>query len=478
MRTSPAIPRLETGRPRASVGARRRPAAFAAVAALAAALAAAQDEERLDRFGGALAVTAAATGFFHTERLAERWWLVTPEGHPFFSVGVNVLGFNGTATKDGVCHYGDACRRKYPSREAWAAAQAERCRAWGINTVGCWSDWELFRERLPYTVNLDVGASNWRSGAWADVFAEDFVGRVRQRMRQVAAPLKDDPFLIGYYLGNEMKWGPDHRGGPLLDEFFGMPAGSATKQALIAFLRQRYGTLEALRQDLDTPAPTWDDLAAATAITVRPTPGAAATRLAWAEAVAERFFAVTAAELKAADPNHLNLGVRFISQMVPAPVLRVAGRYVDVMTINYYDIGNWIYVIRGLCPDYLPVEGDLARHFEVGGKPILVSEWGYRAADTGHPNSWPPFYPTLPDQAARAAAYEAFVRRVLDRPWFVGHHWFLWADQPKEGRFDGENNNFGLVSLDDEPYAPLVERSAVLSRAARERLQTASGQGR
>jgi len=447
------------------------------VLAWAAWVTAAQGEPQFDRFGGDTSVPRAATGFFRTECIAGCWWLVTPEGHPFFSVGANVMSFNGTANREGVCHYGDACRRKYASREAWAAAQVERCQAWGINTVGCWSDWELFRGRLPYTVNLDVGAANWLSGAWADLFDEAFAARVREKMGQVAVPLKDDPFLIGYFLGNEMKWGPDHRGGSLLEDFFGKPAESAAKRALIGFLRQRYDSPEALRQDVDTPAASWEELAAAKTIVLRPTPAAAALPLAWAETVAERFFAVTARELKAADPNHLDLGVRFISQMTPPAVLRVAGRYVDVMTINFYDIGNLVYLIRGLWPDYLPVDGDLARHFQVGGRPILVSEWGYRAADTGHPNSWPPIYPVLPDQEARAAAYEAFVRRLLACPWFVGHHWFQWADQPREGRFDGENNNFGLVSLDDDPYAPLVQRSALLSRAAYGRLGRAGAAG-
>jgi agarase len=457
----------------------RRVSVLRVVAALVATVGAvnAQGEPRFDRFGGDMSVACTATGFFRTECIAGRWWLVTPTGHPFFSVGVNVMSFNGTANREGVCHYGDANRRKYASREAWAAAQVERCRAWGINTVGCWSDWDLFRGRLPYTVNLDVGAANWLSGAWADLFDDAFVTTVREKVRQVAAPLKDDPFLIGYYLGNEMKWGPDHRGGHLLDEFFRQPAASATKRALICFLRQRYGSLEALRQDVDTTAGSWEELAVASTLAVRPTAAAATLRQAWAEAVAERFFAVTAAELKAADPQHLNLGVRFISQMTPPLVLRVAGRYVDVMSINFYDIGNWVVLIRGLCPDYLPVDDELARHFEVGGRPILVTEWGYRAADTGHPNSWPPIYPVLADQPARAAAYEALVRRLLARPWFVGHHWFQWADQPREGRFDGENNNFGLVSLDDEPYAPLVERSAALSQVAYERLRGGAAAG-
>jgi hypothetical protein len=437
-----------------------------------AALASGAVPEGRDRFGGDLAVRCPATGFFRTQCLDGRWWLVTPDGHPFFSVGVNVMSFNGTATKEGLHHYGEACRRRYGTREAWAEAQVRRCLDWGVNTVGCWSDWPLFRDRLPYTVNLDVGAANWLTGAWADLFAESFVLQVRQRMQEIAAPLRDDPFLIGYYLGNEMKWGPDHRGGHLLDEFAAMPTDCASKQAWTEFLRQRYGTLEALREDFGTEATTWEELAASRALGPHPpTAQAALTRLAWAEAVAERFFAVTAAELEAADPNHLDLGVRFISQMAPPGVLRVAGRYVDVMTINFYDIGNWVYLIRGMCPEYLSVDGYLERHFQIGGKPILVSEWGFRAADTGHPNTWPPFYPTLADQAARAAAYEAFVGALLSRPWFVGHHWFQWSDQPKEGRFDGENNNFGLLSLDDEPYTAVVERCAALSRAAYERLR-------
>ena len=44
--------------------------------------------------------------------------------------------------------------------------------------------------------------------------------------------------------------------------------------------------------------------------------------------------------------------------------------------------------------------------YAIAGKPILVTEWGYRADDAGLPNSWPPVYPTLADQDERADAYE------------------------------------------------------------------------
>ena len=46
----------------------------------------------------------------------------------------------------------------------------------------------------------------------------------------------------------------------------------------------------------------------------------------------------------------------------------------------------------------------------------------------------------------------------------MGAHWFEYIDEPPEGRFDGEDNNFGFLSEKDEPYAPLVERSALVAK--------------
>ena len=40
--------------------------------------------QELDRYGGFLDINGERTGFFHTERINDRWWLVTPNGHGFF----------------------------------------------------------------------------------------------------------------------------------------------------------------------------------------------------------------------------------------------------------------------------------------------------------------------------------------------------------------------------------------------------------
>jgi len=45
----------------------------------------------------------------------------------------------------------------------------------------------------------------------------------------------------------------------------------------------------------------------------------------------------------------------------------------------------------------------------------------------------------------------------------VGYHWFEHADEPAEGRFDGENSNYGLVNIRDEPWSILVARAVAVN---------------
>ena len=51
-----------------------------------------REKASLDKFGGwTQGPSFKASGFFHTEKRDGRWYLVTPEGHPFYSLGVNTV---------------------------------------------------------------------------------------------------------------------------------------------------------------------------------------------------------------------------------------------------------------------------------------------------------------------------------------------------------------------------------------------------
>jgi hypothetical protein len=106
---------------------------------------------------------------------------------------------------------------------------------------------------------------------------------------------------------------------------------------------------------------------------------------------------------------------------------------------------------------------DVDTLYALTGKPILISEFGYRSAESELPNTFPPFYPTLATQAERADSFGRYLRRAVQRPFVVGTHWFKHADQPIDGRNDGEDNNWGIVDLHDDPYVALGDRMRLLN---------------
>ena len=370
-------------------------------------------EHAKTRWGGLADGRFRPSGYFRTAGDGGVAWLVDPDGGRFLSKGVNNVKLDpdqvqGTRRAP----YADACHAKYSSETAWCSAVATRLAAWGFNTVGAWSDAALTNagaKPLAATPNLDLGMSfvwgandrtpNGPRHHFPDVFDPAFAAHVQARANELCAPHADNGCILGWFIDNELRWGPDWRG----------------PDELLALFR-------ALPQD---------------------TPGHAAAASepdcdAFAARVAERYFAVTVAAIKRADPNHLVLGCRFA--LPPRrSVLREAARACDVISFNCYDMS----------PD-----AALA-FYGAAGKPCLIGEFSFRATDSGLPNTRGAG-PVVPTQDDRAAGYRRYVHAAFAHPQLIGCHWFEHADQPAEGRFDGENSNFGVVGIDDRPYETLV----------------------
>ena len=123
-------------------------------------------------------------------------------------------------------------------------------------------------------------------------------------------------------------------------------------------------------------------------------------------------------------------------------MLQAMRRYVDVVSLNHYGVDAPAGVVRAI--------------HRIVGKPVLITEFGFRARDSGLPNTRGAG-PGVGTQRERAERFETYVRELMALPMVVGYHWFEHSDQPAEGRFDGGNGNYGLVDVRDEPYAELVE---------------------
>ncbi len=395
-----------------------------------------------DPYGGWTGLRFEATGFFQVAERDGIWWLVTPQGNAFLSKGVNNVSFRADdAPALGYSPYQRAVQDKYGSQEAWAKAAVARLRGWGFNTLGSWSSPSTFNQNLPYTINLNLATragANWLKGAVGDFFSEDFQQNMEAACRQLCEPHAKDPWLLGYFTDNELRWGADWRGKQsLLEEYLRFPEGAAGRRAALELLQQRYKDIAALNQAWGTSLARWEDVTGR-----EETKGEAARQdqAAWQELVARRYFATCKSAVRKADVNHLILGCRFAG-LAPDPVLRGLKGSVDVVSFNNYG-------------RTAPVE-TLQHIYKLTERPIMLTEFGFKAMDSGLPNTKGAGRPVA-TQADRAEAFTRYVHGLIDLPFMVGFHWFEHADQPKEGRFDGENSNYGLVTIEDRPWETLV----------------------
>jgi len=388
-------------------------------------------------------------GYFRVEQREGIWWLLDPDGKPALSIGVNHVAWEPDRIKGtGPAPYREAVEKIYPDRNAWGLMTLARLRLWGFNSVGAWSDADLWTHGVAYTAILNIAArsgADWWHGKPVDVYDPRFEKTAQEIAQELCAPRAGDRALLGYFSDNELRWGRDWRGKEsMLEMYLKLPEGAAGRTRAIDFLRARYG------DDVAKLNSAWrikvKDFASAAPLTEND--AFRADVEAFLEQVAARYFEICARAIKSADPNHLFLGARFAGR-VPDAVVRGA-KVCDIVSINVYEFDP---------------RRTVQHVAEVTGRPLLIGEFAFRAEDSGLPNTRGAG-PKVLNQRARAKAYTDYVNWLLSVPEAVGYHWFEWCDEPKEGRFDGEDSNYGLVDIKDKPYEEFVNAVKATNEAA------------
>ena len=402
-----------------------------------------------------------ATGFFRVEKYKGRWWFVDPEGRLFFSHGANSVGFaQATALKDRESLFawipsesdlGEAIskgnlqfmianlHRTYGPD--WMAKAYERIhrrmRQWGMNTVGAWSDPRLYENaKTPYTPILHVWPGKNPLGKKVpDPFCAEFEKRLEDGLRKLAEQAGSDPWCLGVFIDNELGWYEDFVGNALAGKP-DMPA----RMAAVAFLKEKYPTVEALNKAWSTRFESWE--------TVNAIPkdfeGAAEDRRSLERLISNRYYKVCHEMMRKIFPNHLYLSSR-IHKASPE-VYEEATRFADVLSVNRY---------MPLPVTLLPKSFD---------KPCLIAEFHFGAPDRGVPGVGLTF---VGDQLQRSRAYAAYVLDAVLQPNIVGTHWFAYPDQsaaarPTVGK-PGENYQIGFVDVTDTPYPEFTSYSRALA---------------
>lgn len=391
--------------------------------------------EGVSKYGGFLDKKVKGTGFFRVEKIDNIWWIVDPEGYLFFSTGATGIGprsefsrvqgreyiykelppaditVAGQASTTGQARtnysfYSWNLFRRFGSDwyQKWMDMTPLRMGSWGLNTIANWSDVSLAASgKKAYVATLRGWGIETGVMGMPDVYAVDYAAKVDQAAKEQCEPRKNDPFLLGYFIGNELPWpGREQELANVILKGEVTPMQAALKKYLA---------------EDDTPAKRTEFIHNTYAIFVNTINKA----------------------IKKYDPNHMNLGIRF-GGGAPEAVIR-ASKDFDVFSFNSY--GYTINV------------NNMKRFYDITGLPMMIGEFHFGVPDRG----MAPGLAQTTNQEERAAAYSYYVEHAASQHNMVGTHWFQWMDQPSTGRNDGENYNIGFVDVTDRPYPELIKAS-------------------
>ena len=440
------------------------PTKYAAVGLVLVLLTSATYGQQLDRYGGFLDIKGKRTGFFHTERISGRWWLVTPDGHGFFGIGVS---HPITSMSEGAITFAYG-----GSQEEWMRDGLRKMRELGFNCV--WSGPyslerirfgnidadmadKIYREaKIPYAIHVPLikHQVELKPGEKRpDVFSATYQRYVSEEVAKRVAPNRENPWILGYYYG----YGSFMREDLWIGQTLSYEPGSPGRERLFDVLEQRYrGDITRLNAAYGTSFASFSDLRMHGSLSYprwisavkagAPLPAQAGSKdvLADAEAllgeIVEQLHKVAHAEIRKHDPNHM-----------------VLGSYVKHTT---YTKGIWKRIapyIDALGPQDLSDVNPIKPSVEATGVPAMLSdqEFGnvYPLAlqgKTGAPGA-------VPDHVDRRVLYDLVAGRIARDPDFIGVSFCAVLYDQSHWRRAYDRGQPGFFNIDGEPNRRLVE---------------------
>lgn len=430
-------------------------------------------------------ITDQATGFFRVVQKPDgRWWTIDPNGFGVVLLGVDHVTFWGHyCQKFGYAPHFKKNQTKYPVRQVWEKETLDRLTAWGFNMLGAGCGPELKHRGLVHTVFLSLGDSFGSLGGdyeiapqehrpcsvFPNVFHPDFERYCVYLARMKCAENCQDPWLLGYFIDNELAWwGRGALDTGLFDYALAKPATHAIKPVILAFLKtQAKNDITLFNQCWGTQITSFD---AVSNMQKLPSDSEAQkqVKLAFLKLAAKRYFEITTRAIRAADPNHLILGSRFAGTMGAHPaVWETAGAYCDIVTFNMYPMADLddgqVYLSLGKNRER--VMDHVQKFYDTVKRPMLITEWSFPALDSGLPclHGAGQRFKT---QAERTEATSLFARTMLAMPYLLGYDYFMWVDEPALGISDAfpEDSNYGLINEDGTPYTLITEMFSALHK--------------
>ncbi|MEM0968054.1 MAG: hypothetical protein AAGJ31_01775, partial [Verrucomicrobiota bacterium] len=416
-----------------------------------------------------------------------RWWLVTPEGNAFLSFGINHFTpslfqqpHNASIwqKKLGIENVKDQSQLQ-PALKNWFL---EICQEYGFNTVGVHNSLQVInrpKPAMPYMQPIQfVETPHWKSEIpdenFVDVFSIEFANHCDRLAKEIAAPLRDDPFLLGYsmtdctlFTEEDLRERPDVIGGARRKSRIGWPrrlrslgADAPGKQAYVDLMRRLYREdIEAFNTTYGTRFDTFDALASAT--NWRPytdLSNANETRdnIVFLQACVAKYYETARDTIRRYDPNHLFMGDKLNANTDSLDtVLSVTSKYTDVLLYQMY-------------ARYEVQAPGLDRWARVADLPTINGDSAFTMITDTMPR---PYGPVADNLDQRVEWTKEFFQNAFARPEFVGWHYCGLINATNQIERKQARQHSGLLDSYGEPY-PDLERA--IQECAQAMYQTAT----
>ena len=390
---------------------------------------------KYDSYGGITnaGFTGEATGFFHTEMIDGRYYIIDPLGNPYFAVGVNTVCLGDSA------HHKEYSLAKFGTAEEYYKQISAELKAMGINTAYGGDSTELLavEDGLACVVSVStvgaymgsLGRSQISEGVFPfnntiNVFDPDFVtsAYASAAAKITANGYAEMPNLFGYTTDNELPSGTDILDRYLLLDPTTEPTNGFSYAVAWSWLARR----------MNNPAPTLDDFL--------DSPEHDQMNSEFLGFVYGRNYRISGEAIAAADPNHMYIGSRVNGNCrTNEDYLRVAGYYLDIITNNLYG---------GLNPD----AETLTNFYRYSGKPFIVTEFFAKAMDSIDANGYRLANSTgsgilVRTQQDRADYYEHYALAMLECRGCVGWTWYRYRDNDQGVYVSKKNPDKELIML-------------------------------
>lgn len=352
----------------------------------------------------------AATGRFYVTKEGDRWWVIDPEGYPCYIRGVSSFRKGSSARN------ASAFTARFGNEMTWVSTTRNELAHIGFHGTGAFGSnggygyqqtYNASNGSAPLPLAPSFGfLSQFRSQkkhAYADGNSDNAIGLVLyddwgqfclEYMQSSAfAPYIGDKFMLGFFSDNELDFSSQNS--RILDRFLKIKDQTDIAYTTAkAFMAEKGATMvtDALNSE-------------------------------FAGRLAERYYKGVREAVDKVDPGMLYLGSRLHgTPKYLEGVIRVAGKYCDIVSINYYS--RW------------SPEADKMRDWATwADTPFFVTEFYTKGVEDSDLNNASGAGFSVRTQTERAYAYQHFTLGLLEAKNCVGWHWFKYQDD------DGTDNS-------------------------------------